>query len=41
VLFIIGYSAAAKASTVKAVSVVLCIWLGYVVLKVSWLALRF
>jgi len=40
VLLVIGYRAAAKASTAKTVSVVSCVWLAYVGIKVGWLALR-
>lgn len=40
VLLVIGYRAAAKASTAKTVSVVSCVWLAWVGIKVGWLALR-
>jgi hypothetical protein len=39
VLLTIGYGAAAKASTAKAVAIVSSVWLGYIGLKVGWLAL--
>ena len=41
ILFVIGYRAAANASTAKACAVVSLVWLGYVSIKVGWQALQF
>ena len=39
ILLVIGYRTAAKASTATACSVVSLVWLGYVNIKIGWLAL--
>jgi Yip1 domain len=39
ILLVIGYRTAAKASTATACSVVSLVWLGYVSIKIGWLAL--
>ena len=39
ILLVIGYRIAAKASTATACSVVSLVWLGYVCIKIGWLAL--